>query len=950
MTGTWSRWRRTVAVTPDQVSVTTRSGSRSFPVSADPLDVELVRGVLTYRLQVSGGERFRLWGLKKKEATDLRSSLATVHLRKWVSAAIEWRERVDDVVGAARVTPRWISREQRDDLETARPIRGLFQAMMAQGLGDLFSPVERSAACSLEEDLTALVDQTNDDILGIAEDIDREFFAQVERRELTSEQRNAVVTFDNRVRVVAAAGSGKTSVMVARAAYAVEKGFVRADRVLMMAFNKAAASELKERVVERFTSRGLHPDPVTVSTFHALGLDTIGQLTGKKPRVAPWVENGQDLRAIADIVSELRESDATFSTKWDLFRLVFAPVATGAGPVSTGDLMTFAGHNVRSEGERMIANFLFVHGVHYEYEAIYPHVSAMATRSDYRPDFYYPDVDIWHEHWATGPDGRLPKGPGWGDYGAQMEWKRRVHREFETELLETTWGDVVIVGDGLDRLRARLEQAGVEFHLDPSRAPKDLVVPEQHLHSLIRAMISHAKSNRVSAETVEARLTSDLVRLDERRTRAFLEIFWPVLNQWNSRLQDSGQVDFDDMLLQAADLIKERGVDLGYDLVLVDELQDVSQARTQLINAIINHPHRYFMGVGDDWQAINRFAGADINVMTDFEAQFGYGPTTALSTTFRCTQQIADVAASFISKNPRQLGKTVSAQHSGVKPLQIQFRPVAMERTAIDVWIAAQNELLRELVKEFLREMPEDAASVLILARYNRTLNELSLDDLRSCLPNPDTELRLMTIHGSKGLEADHVLILNLTRGAFPSLIGDDAVLDLVMPVSENFPLAEERRLFYVALTRARHSVTMLVDATNPSPFAVEIKNDCDTEGEIIEPCAAPGCFGGILIEREGRYGKFYGCSNYPLCKNSVTYVDRAWHCPQCGECLGHIKDLQNTAQDFPEWFRASRKVLVGLSDTHFGYDPMGRELYCPCGTIALCHPRLNAPSTDASN
>ena len=918
-------------------------------MSADPIEVELARGVLTYRLRASEGERFRLWGLKRRRAADLRLSLATVHLRKWVAAAVEWSERVNTVIEAARVTPRWISREQRAELEAARPVRGLFQSMEMKGLKDAFNPAERSAALSLEYDLTALVDQTNSDVVDIAADVDREFFEQIERRELTSEQRDAVVTFDNRVRVVAAAGSGKTSVMVARAAYAVEKGFVRPDRILMMAFNKAAATELKERVVERFTARGLNHDPVTVSTFHALGLDTVGHLTGQKPRVAPWVERGQDLRAVADIVNELRNSDTAFSTKWDLFRLVFAPIATGAGPASDGELVTFAGEKVRSEGERMIANFLYLHHVNYEYEFDYPHVSATQKKTTYRPDFYYPDVDIWHEHWAIGPDGQIPEGEEWGGYGAQMEWKRRVHQQFETDLIETTWGEVVIIGNGLKRLRARLERAGVEFRFDPGRAPKDLTVPDHHLHSLIRAMISHAKSNRVSAEMVEARLTSDLARLDERRTRAFLEIFWPVFDRWNSRLSDSGQVDFDDMLLQAADLIRKRGVDLGYDLVLVDELQDVSRARTGLVNAIINHSHRYFMGVGDDWQAINRFAGADINVMTDFEAHFGEGPTTTLSTTFRCTQQIADVAAGFISKNPRQLSKAVSAQHSGDKPRQILFQPVTMERASRDVWIAAQNNLLRDLVKQFLVGIPEDASSVLILARYNRTLEELPLDDLRPCLSNPDIDLKLMTIHGSKGLEADHVLILNLTRRAFPSLIGDDPVLDLVMPMSENFPLAEERRLFYVALTRARQSVTLLVDATNPSPFAIEIQNYCDTDGPIVEQCARPLC-GGVLVERVGPRGKFYGCSQFPQCDNSVPYVDRAWHCPQCGYCLGHIRDLQNMARNFSEWFRPSKQVVIGLSDTHFGHDPMGGELYCPCGTITLCHPGLDAPTAHPRN
>src|SRR6476659_7085236 len=129
----------------------------------------------------------------------------------------------------------------------------------------------------------------------------RSFFDTIEKTPLTDEQARAVVCYDNRVQVLAAAGSGKTSVMVARAAYAVSRGFVSPDRILLLAFNRNAADELQERIKGRFAAAGIRSDGIRASTFHSFGLDMIGRATGKKPRLAQWIDDGEDARTVLDI-------------------------------------------------------------------------------------------------------------------------------------------------------------------------------------------------------------------------------------------------------------------------------------------------------------------------------------------------------------------------------------------------------------------------------------------------------------------------------------------------------------------------------------------------------------------------------------------------------------------------------------------------------------------------
>lgn len=711
-------------------------------------------------------------------------------------------------------------------MEARRPAPGLAERIRQAGAESAISSEEVEAAAFTEVDLQDLATPTNERVME-SELIDqRPFFDSIEKTPLTEEQARAVVCFDNRLQVLAAAGSGKTSVMVARAAYAVARGFVSPDRILLLAFNKNAAVELQERIEARFAAAGIRSVGIRASTFHSFGLDVIGRATGKKPRLAKWIDEGEDARMVLRLVDELRDASETFRYRWDLYRLLFSQAPTKLGThepdgydsaTRQNGYRTFGGDIVKSHSERLIADFLYLNGVEYQYERPYNIDVADASHSQYRPDFYYPSIGVWHEHWALDQRGKAPA--EFEGYEAGIAWKRDLHRRHGTQLIETTWGDVMF-GDGLEKLQVELTRRGVTLDWNPDRPLNDAwAKPMKHedLARFVRTFMAHVKSNSWTRDALESRLTSELTRLNGYRSRLFLDIYWEIHGAWERRLAEDHAVDFEDMLVQAADHLEAGNVDCPYDLIMVDEFQDASRARARLVRGLLQKPGRYLLTVGDDWQSINRFAGADLSVMTGFHDWFGRGHQLPLTTTFRCTQTICDVASEFVSKNPNQFQKPMRSAHAAGEAIRI-----------------IRSDDNGRALADYLRELSAGVASgdigpsgagpitVDVLGRYR-----FERDVLPRNLP-PNLKVTFRTVHGAKGLEADFVVVPGLATGTygFPSNVADDPVLDLAMPAPEEFEHAEERRLFYVALTRARRGVVLITPSQRMSPFVIELLQD----------------------------------------------------------------------------------------------------------------------------
>ena len=864
----WSGRGWAIQVWPDLVIF---SSGREVRIDLDGLDKVIVRRrLITWRLIGDQGQLLKLRGFRRAQASDLRVQLRILRVRTELAELTKWYSSVRAEMKRAVGEQRWFPTELTKRLVEATPPLTLRKLIKSLDLTEHLTLFEAEALDSLDMDLRQAVAALNKGILENELITQKEFFNTIESSPLTEEQKKAVICYDSRVLLAAAAGSGKTSVMIARAAYAVKKGICDPSQILLLAYNRAAADELQRRIQKRFEIAGINSSGIRASTFHSLGLSVIGKGTGSKPRLASWLDSGNELGTVIEIVDELRDSDPTFRYKWDLYRLLFARVSTDLN-FSEFDgydkeqrlrgFQTLRNETVKSNGERFIADFLFLNGINYEYERLYEHDVSSEYHSQYRPDFYYPEIGVWHEHWALGLGGKPPRGPGFENYMKSMDWKIKTHRHHQTPLVESTWAEVVF-RDGLSKIQSDLEEYGLVFDWNPDREiPNQWAKPMDHpeLAKLIRTFMAHIKSNSLTLEQVSKKLREATSKESYfgSRSQLFLDIFWPIHDAWNQRLREQKAVDFEDMLLKAADLLEDGSADFSYELILVDEFQDSSQARTRMVQGLLKKSDRFLLAVGDDWQSVNRFAGADISVMRNFESWFGETLKLALTTTFRCPDGIARVATKFIAKNPKQLRKTMTALNPS-------------DEQTIVVTATPEEGSLDQILENISVESSSEGASVLILGRYNHLKQKVNYSEFQSL------DINFQTIHRSKGLEADYIIVLGLTNGhpGFPSSFSDDPVLQLAMPEAEPFPHAEERRLFYVALTRARKKVYLLTSLNTASPFVVElladplVENNLTDDGDL-EVC--PKCNKGVLLKREGAFGEFLSCSRFPACNYTTN-------------------------------------------------------------------------------
>lgn len=762
------------------------------------------------------------------------------------------------------------------------------------------------------EDLDKLFEDSNQRYISGEKRNYSEFFGRFD-----NSQSEAIIRDDEHMLVLAGAGSGKTKTIEGKVNYLVERNEIKSSEILLISFTNATVADLNSRDLKNVRARTFHN--IGNSIIKAVSAENVSILdpeSGKKGRIinAFLKEPSQDPQQLQEITDyflyeiippERDEID-------DQYELIEKNINQNGflsyrSLLMSNSTVGYTGQRFKSKEEARIANFFTIHGIRFEYEKQYQFQEFDGIHNAYKPDFYLPDYDIYLEHFGITRDRQVPFTRGRKDSAEQtrkylegIDWKRKTHQKHGTVLLETYsyyFTENVIY----DRLREMLESHGVEVRepdMDGLRAVFKKIMDNQNLQldSFARLLITFITQYKSSGKCDDPQGFAALYKANEsnppyrrERTARFLSIAEKAYEYYQGKLAESNEIDFEDMINKACRILQTQNSneklrqDYGrYKYIIIDEYQDISARRMELVRLIMEMSGAKLFCVGDDWQSIYRFSGSDLSNILCFEESFPDCRQLELANTYRNSQQLTNSASRFIQENPRQKKKTIMSAKNCMRPIQI-----------VETY-GEQFPYFLEVLKEIYQNGPE--ASLYVLGRYNKDLNNFGTlfknDDyglhcrITSRQRNIDTvkisdfpglEIKFSTVHRSKGLEADNIIVLNLSsdKRGFPSKIESDPVLNLVLPMKDQYPYEEERRLFYVALTRTRNKVYLLTDANRPSEFVDEIKNYSDviyrkdiTAG-IQRPPTCPKCGRSLILKKSDGKTPFWACPGFPECSHT---------------------------------------------------------------------------------
>lgn len=713
-----------------------------------------------------------------------------------------------------------------------------------------------------------------------------DFFAAVESQPLTERQREACVIDEDNNLVLAGAGTGKTSVMVGRAGYLIKSGQAKASEILMLAFANKAAAEMQERIEHRLGKCG-----ITASTFHKMGKEIIASVEGQQPSVTPLAE---DEKALALQVNQWFEEHLKTPAYQKLaikyFQNHLYPAANPFDFESEGDyfdfiiandIRTLKGEAVKSLGECLVANYLFKQGIEYEYEADYEHRTASPLYRQYQPDFYLPEHGIYVEYYGIDRKGNTALYVDREKYHQGMAWKRQLHAEKGTRLIELFHYELQesLLFDAID---AQLAALNVEYQPLPQEAVLATLREFGAINgfaSLMADLLKRYRANCYEQGQAEAAIAN---ASNPQQVEAALSLLTPILTDYQALLDREGHIDFDDMIGKAIQYVREGRFRSPWRYILVDEFQDISEARARLVQSLRDSVKECSLFcVGDDWQAIYRFTGSDLSFTTEFREKFGATKVTSLDLTFRFNSGISDVATRFVLQNPIQVKKQLNTLK------EVKHPTVSLLREDNRQQNSDEPSRLERVISR-IADIAEPGSSVYLLGRYGFNLpNKSELQRLAARYPT--LALDCHTVHAAKGKEADYVVVLGLETGkhGFPTGKTTHPLLEALLPSPADYQHAEERRLLYVALTRARNRAYLIADMAVASVFVVELlKGDYEIDlnefstslsQQLLHMLKCMKCKTGTMVPRQSQFGQFFSCNKFPLC----THKERG--CQHCG-------------------------------------------------------------------
>ncbi len=341
---------------------------------------------------------------------------------------------------------------------------------------------------------------------------------------------------------------------------------------------------------------------------------------------------------------------------------------------------------------------------------------------------------------------------------------------------------------------------------------------------IIERFINLLKSNDYDKE----RILNFIIQEKNKRKKNFLIIILYIYQTYEQELISKNEIDFNDMISLATKKVIKNGYQKKIKYIIIDEFQDTSQVRFNLIKEILKKTNANLLVVGDDFQSIYRFTGCDLTLFVNFNKLFPNSKILKIENTYRNSQELIHIAGSFIMKNKNQIKKELKSNKHLNYPIEI-------------IYYKNINKTFTKLINKIYHNTNKP---ILILGRNNKDIN-LIIGNNFSLVGNQiiyknntNIKINFLTIHKSKGLEAENVIVINLTnkKTGFPSKIKNDKILDYVTCKTDIYPYAEERRLLYVAITRTKNKTYLLAPINNESIFITELKKDFKKQIKIVKP------------------------------------------------------------------------------------------------------------------